>query len=312
MTNPVRRVAAIDCGTNSIRLLIAEVTATGELRDVTRALRIVRLGQDVDRTGRLAPMALERTRGALAEYVAEIHAAQAGRIRMVATSAVRDSANRQDFEVMVGLVLGQPAEVLSGTEEAALSFAGATLGPAASDDPSGRALVLDIGGGSTELVFGRGGAAVTSISLDVGSVRLTERHVDSDPPSAAAIAAVAHDVRVALDGAVDLLAAARGAPVIGVAGTITTLAGMALGLKRYDSARIHGAVLGVEDLEATIERLLQLPRAARATIEVLHPGRIDVIAAGAIILRTVLRCLDVRQVRVSEHDILDGVARSLI
>ncbi len=303
------RVAAIDCGTNSIRLLIADRDG-GSLRDVTRTMRIVRLGADVDRTGRLDAAALERTAAALSEYRALIDAADVDRVRMVATSAVRDAANRADFDAMVERVLGQRAEVVTGIEEAELSFTGAATGLV--DTPAGAVVVADIGGGSTELVRGsaRSGLVDGAVSLDVGSVRMTERHVRSDPPAPTEVAAIEADVRAALNAA-GTFVAEPGDRLVGVAGTVTTVAAVALGLTRYDSARIHATTLSRDDIDRAVRELVGMDRSQREARAVIHPGRVDVIAAGAVILATVMAHLEAKAVTVSEHDILDGIALGL-
>lgn len=294
-------VAAIDCGTNSIRLLVTD----GE-RDLERRMRIVRLGAGVDRTGRLDPAAIERTREALAEYRAIIEAHGVSRIRMVATSASRDAANAADFHGMVRVTLGQPAEIISGTQEAALSFAGAVSGL----DGEGPYLVVDIGGGSTEFV--RGGRSVDrSISMDIGCVRMTERHLPTDPPTPGQLAAVVRDVDEQVARALAHVGAGP-ATLVGVAGTATTLAGIALGLDRYDSARIHHSVLPAAAVEDLATRLAAMDHDARAAIPVMHPGRVDVIIAGALILREIMRQTGFAEVIVSEHDILDGIAASIL
>jgi exopolyphosphatase / guanosine-5'-triphosphate,3'-diphosphate pyrophosphatase len=300
------RVAAIDCGTNSVRLLIAE-RDDGSLHDLTRTMRIVRLGEGVDRTGRLAAAALDRTAAALTEYRALIDAADVASVRMVATSAVRDAANRADFDDMVERVLGHRAEVVTGIEEAELSFTGACTGLV--DTGTGAVVVADIGGGSTELVRGdaRSGRVDGAVSLDVGSVRLTERHIRSDPPAPAELAAIAADVRRALDSA-GSFGVEPGDRLVGVAGTVTTVAAVALGLPRYDSARIHGRTLSRGDIDRAERELVAMDRAQREARAVIHPGRVDVIAAGAVILATVMAHLEAQAVTVSEHDILDGIA----
>ena len=301
------RVAAIDCGTNSIRLLIADV-AGGRLTDVTRQMRIVRLGQGVDRTGRLDEAALERTRQALGEYASAIRDAGAGPIRMVATSATRDAANRDAFEAMVRAELGVRPDVVTGREEAALSFAGAAgVLPAG----TGPVLVTDIGGGSTELVRGDGDGALRSHSMDVGSVRMTERHLRDDPPTAAQVAAVEADVADALERAADDVPLDEPARFVGVAGTVTTVAAVALGLAEFDPVAVDGAELSADHVEEVTERLLRLDHDGRAAISAIHPGRVDVIAAGAVVLRTVMTRCGAEQLVASEHDILDGIALGL-
>jgi exopolyphosphatase / guanosine-5'-triphosphate,3'-diphosphate pyrophosphatase len=304
------RVAAIDCGTNSIRLLVAD-TVDGRLVDVTREMRIVRLGEGVDRTGSLAPQALERTRAALADYAATIRANGVERVRMVATSATRDAANRDVFVSMVREVLGRDPEVISGREEAALSFAGAV---ASLRDLRGPVMVADIGGGSTELVVGSpdGAGGLRSRSMDVGCVRMTERHLRSDPPTPDQIEAAVADVRQAIDqvrGDVPLYDVGA---FVGVAGTVTTVAAIALGLDHYDAAAIHGRVMSATEVHDVTARLLAMTHDERAALPVMHPGRVDVIGAGALILRTLVEATGVTEVIASEHDILDGIALSLL
>jgi exopolyphosphatase / guanosine-5'-triphosphate,3'-diphosphate pyrophosphatase len=304
------RVAAIDCGTNSIRLLVAD-TVDGRLVDVTREMRIVRLGEGVDRTGSLAPQALERTRAALADYAATIRANGVERVRMVATSATRDAANRDVFASMVREVLGRDPEVISGREEAALSFAGAV---ASLRGLRGPVMVADIGGGSTELVVGSpdGAGGLRSRSMDVGCVRMTERHLRSDPPTPDQIEAAVADVRQAIDqvrGDVPLYDVGA---FVGVAGTVTTVAAIALGLDHYDAAAIHGRVMSATEVHDVTARLLAMTHDERAALPVMHPGRVDVIGAGALILRTLVEATGVTEVIASEHDILDGIALSLL
>lgn len=300
------RVAAIDCGTNSIRLLIADRDG-GVLTDVARRMEIVRLGQDVDRTGRLAPEAIERTRKALADYAAQIRETGASVVRMVATSASRDASNAADFRAMVLDVLGAEPEVISGDEEAALSFRGAVGGLPA--DVAAPYLVVDIGGGSTEFIVGTATAA-DAVSVNIGCVRMTERHLHTDPPTAAEIAAAEADIRTVVDGALATVDAARARSLVGLAGTVTTLAGIALDLPRYDSARIHHSRPTAAQVAAITADLLSRTHDQRLAIGVMHPGRADVIAAGALILRTVTERTGLPEVVVSEHDILDGIALS--
>ncbi|HWG02031.1 MAG TPA: Ppx/GppA phosphatase family protein [Trebonia sp.] len=308
----MRRVAAIDCGTNSLRLLVADIDpGRGTLNDVDRRMEIVRLGQGVDRTGRLAPEALERTFAALRQYAEIISATAAQAVRMVATSATRDAENAGEFVDGVRAILGLEPEVISGGEEAALSFAGAT----AELPGSGIAapyLVLDVGGGSTEFVIGRGADASTTvgaaISVDIGSVRLTERHLHGDPPEAAEVAAATADIDAALDVVADKTGAASAASLVGLAGSITTVAAIALGLPEYDPAAVHHSRHTAAAVHAVTEKLLGSSRAERAKIGSLHPGRVDVIGAGALILDRVMSRFGFAEVVVSEHDILDGIA----
>lgn len=306
------RVAAVDCGTNSLRLLIAEVTDEGH-RDLIRRMEITRLGQGVDATGRLAPQALERSRGVLAGYGASIRDHQVSAVRVAATSATRDAANRAEFEAIVREAIGVAPEVITGEEEARLSFTGAVSGLA---DPRPPVLVCDIGGGSTELVVGErepdGGYRILGAhSMDIGSVRMTERHLRDDPPTPAQIAAAEADIRAALATATARVPARGAGTFVGVAGSITTIAGVALGLPAYDSARIHHSRFEATEVERVAAMLLAADHDTRAAQPTIHPGRVDVIAAGALILRVLMTELQLPRLVVSEHDILDGLAASL-
>jgi exopolyphosphatase / guanosine-5'-triphosphate,3'-diphosphate pyrophosphatase len=311
------RVAAIDCGTNSIRLLIADVPPTGAHRDVLRRLEIVRLGEGVDATGRLAPAAIERTRRVLAEYAAEARARGATAVRMVATSATRDAANRADFEEMVLATLGTRPDVVTGREEAELSFLGATASldaaAAAHGAPPPRPpfLVVDIGGGSTEFVLGDAAGVRAARSVDVGCVRLTERHLHGDPPSPEEIERTEADLRAALDAVREEVPVAEAATLVGLAGSVTTVAALALKLPEYDGATIHGSRITAADVRRVTADLLAATRARRAAEPVMHPGRVDVIGAGALVLRVIMDELGFDEVVVSEHDILDGIALRL-
>lgn len=308
------RVAAIDCGTNSIRLLIADLDpAGGPLTDVVRQMEVVRLGEGVDRTGVLSTAAIERTRVALEGYARQIELHGAHRVRMVATSASRDAANRDDFVRMVRGTLGADPEVISGQEEAALSFAGAISGLPGIADP---VLLTDIGGGSTELVLGQmaggpSGAVDAAHSMDVGCVRLTERHLHGDPPTAGQIDAALTDLHAAIDAAGADVPLRGAASFVGVAGTVTTIAALALQLPAYDPAAIHGAVMTAEQVAEVTARLMGMTREQRAGLAVMHPGRVDVIVGGALVLRTLMERTGSGQVIASEHDILDGIATSI-
>lgn len=303
--NATSRVAAIDCGTNSIRLLVADVDGD-RLVDVTRQMQIVRLGQDVDRTGRLAPEAIERTRAALSEYSATIADLGAQRVRMVATSATRDAVNRADFVDMVVSTLGQEPEVITGSAEAELSFRGAIAGLPDVLTPT---LVADIGGGSTELVLGNG--ALRSHSMNVGCVRMTERHLRDDPPTMQQIDATVRDLHEAISAAELEVPLREAASFVGVAGTVTTVAAIALGLPEYDADAIHASVISADQVAEVTARLLAMTHEQRAALPVMHPGRVDVIGAGALVLRTLIERTGTDTVTVSEHDILDGIAMSL-
>jgi exopolyphosphatase/guanosine-5'-triphosphate,3'-diphosphate pyrophosphatase len=300
------RVAAVDCGTNSIRLLVCDLDG-GVQTDLHREMRVVRLGEGVDRTGTLAPQAIERTRVALVDYAAVCRGLAVERTRFVATSASRDADNFADFCAMVVDVLGVEPEVVSGDEEAALSFAGATRALDPSDGPF---LVMDIGGGSTEVVLGLD-AVTAALSVDIGCVRLTERHLLSDPPTADEIAAAEQDIDAAIERVLDVVPVAQARTAIGLAGSVTTVAALALGLSSYDRSRIHLTRLSRAEIDKVTEELLGMSRAERAALAVMHPGRVDVIGAGALILRTLVDRLQLSEVLISEADILDGIAWSL-
>jgi exopolyphosphatase/guanosine-5'-triphosphate,3'-diphosphate pyrophosphatase len=299
------RVAAIDCGTNSIRLLVSDLGPAGKV-DVHREMRIVRLGQGVDRTGVLAPEALERTRVAVEDYAATCRELGVERIRFVATSATRDAGNREIFTSMVIEALRVQPEVVSGDEEAALSFLGATAGL----DAEGPFLVMDIGGGSTELVLGTEKVEAAR-SVDVGCVRLTERHLHDDPPTAEQVAAARADVEAALAEAEQVVPVAQARTAIGLAGSVTTVAALALELPSYQAERIHLSRISATQVREVTTRLLGMTHAQRAALPVMHPGRVDVIGGGALVLLTVVERFGLDEVLVSESDILDGIALSL-
>lgn len=305
-------VAAIDCGTNTIKLLVGD--PADEPDGVRRESRMIRLGQGVDATGRLAPEALERAWAAIDEYAGIIREAGVGadRIRFCATSATRDASNAADFTAGVRARLGIDPEVLAGEEEARLAFDGAVRGlTAAAVEVLGPALVVDIGGGSTELILGAPTTGPTAAhSMDIGSVRLHERHVRHDPVTDDEVAAVVADIDAALDACPVDPAAARS--VIAVAGTNTTIAAGTLGLATYDRDLIHARVLPVPDVLAQVDRLLAMTVAERRALGWMHPGRADVIDAGALIVARVLMRLSVDTVTVAETDILDGIAWSLV
>jgi exopolyphosphatase/guanosine-5'-triphosphate,3'-diphosphate pyrophosphatase len=304
----VTKVAAFDCGTNSLRLLVADIdTEAGTAQDLVREMRVVRLGQGVDRTGRIAEASLERTFGVVEEYMELVREHDVKAIRFCATSAARDAENAADFVAGVRERVGIEPEVLAGAEEAALGFAGAVRDLPPLPEPI---LVVDIGGGSTEMVLGRqDGSVEASQSLDIGSVRLNERHLAGDPPSREEIEAAVADIDAALDaGEVD---PARAGAVIGVAGTVTTMAAAVLDLATYDPLVIHHAVLRPDAVQGAVARLLTMVVEQRRQLGFMHPGRADVIGAGGLILDRVLRRTTVGSLLVSEHDILDGIAWSL-
>ncbi|GAA0470664.1 Ppx/GppA phosphatase family protein [Streptomyces olivaceiscleroticus] len=312
----MKRVAAIDCGTNSIRLLVADLDPeTGELKDLDRRMKIVRLGQGVDRTGRLAPEALERTFAACREYAAVIEELGAERLRFVATSASRDAENRDDFVRGVVDILGVEPEVITGDQEAEFSFTGATKELTGRADLEKPYLVVDIGGGSTEFVLGSDSVQAAR-SVDVGCVRMTERHLVRDgevidPPGAEQIAAVKADIAAALDRAAAAVPLDEAHTLVGLAGSVTTMAGIALGLPEYDSAAIHHSRIPLAKVREITERLLASTHEERAAIPVMHAGRVDVIAAGALVLLAIMERTGAQEVVVSEHDILDGIAWSI-
>jgi exopolyphosphatase/guanosine-5'-triphosphate,3'-diphosphate pyrophosphatase len=313
------RVAAIDCGTNSIRLLIADPSG-GRLRDVHREMRIVRLGEGVDATGRFATQALERTRAALVDYAALLGAHSVRKLRMVATSATRDAANRDEFFAMTAAVLGKVvpgavAEVISGAEEAELSFNGAV---GELDSGAAPFVVVDLGGGSTEVVLGGGpgaGGVQASYSADIGCVRLTERCLHSDPPTAEEVAAARAVVRERLAEALRVVPVEQARTWVGLAGTFTTIAALAHRLPAYDAGAIHLSRVRLSELLPVCEQLIGMSRSRRAALGPMHEGRVDVIGGGAIVVQELASVLSQRagidEVIVSEHDILDGIALSI-
>lgn len=312
------RVAAIDCGTNSIRLLIADIdhsNGSAKLTDVVREMRVVRLGEGVDATGELAPAALERTFAATADYARLIQEHGAAKVRFVATSASRDARNRQVFVDGIRGLLGVEPEVITGDEEAALSFAGASsVLPILDGD---HVLVVDLGGGSTEFVLGTADGVTAAKSVDIGCVRLTERHLREDPPTAEQIAAAEADVDAAITKAGLDVPLERATAVVGVAGSITTITAHAMQLPEYSPNAIHGTELPIGDIRRAATDLLEMPRAQRAALPYMHPGRVDVIGAGGLMWRRILERMDglsggrIVTATASEHDILDGIALSI-
>ena len=308
------RIAAVDCGTNSIRLLVADLDpGAGTLVEVERSMQIVRLGEGVDQTGRLSEGALERTFAACDEYAARIRSLGAQRVRFVATSASRDAANRAVFVAGVEQRIGVQPEVVAGAEEAALSFAGATrelAGAVGAGAPKPPYLVVDIGGGSTEFVVGAD-RPEAALSVDIGCVRLTERHLTWDPPTEDQVAAARSDIAAALDEVAAVVPLGSARTLVGLAGSVTTLAAIDAGLTEYDAGATHHYRLPAEAVHELTRRLLAMPRSQRALIPVMHPGRVDVIGGGALILDEVVRRVGASEVLVSEHDIPDGIAWSL-
>ncbi|MET9228168.1 Ppx/GppA phosphatase family protein [Lentzea sp. NPDC003310] len=311
------RVAAIDCGTNSIRLLVADVTkredGTAWLRDVHREMKIVRLGQGVDATGRLHPDAIERTRQALLDYARTMQRKGVESARMVATSATRDASNRDEFFGMTEQILGAPAEVITGDEEARLSYLGAV---ADLDPDEGPFLVTDLGGGSTEFVLGTGSEVEAARSMDIGCVRLTERFIHSDPPSKDEIEQAEAFARAAIKEAFEVVPVEKTKTWIGVAGTVTTLSALVQGLEVYNSDDIHLSRITLDNVREITDRILSMTHDDRASLGPMHPGRVDVICGGAVVLRAIADELEnragIRTLVCSEHDILDGIAFSLV
>jgi exopolyphosphatase / guanosine-5'-triphosphate,3'-diphosphate pyrophosphatase len=312
------RVAAIDCGTNSIRLLIADIgrsNGTTTLTDVVREMRVVRLGQGVDATGELAPEALERTFAATADYARLIKEHEAVKVRFVATSASRDARNRHVFVDGIRTLLGVEPEVISGDEEAALSFAGASSVLPILDGQE--VLVVDLGGGSTEFVLGTAAGVTAAKSVDIGCVRLTERHLRQDPPTVEQIAAAQADVDDAIARAQQDVPLERATAVVGVAGSITTITAHAMRLPEYSPDVIHGTELPLETVRAAASDLLAMDRSGRSALPYMHPGRVDVIGAGGLVWGRILERLAeltggrITTATASEHDILDGIALSI-
>jgi len=306
------RVAAIDCGTNALRLLVADVdAAAGRLVDVRREHRIVRLGEGVDATGQLGSAAMLRALDTTADYARWCARLGVERVRFVATSATRDAGNAAEFTAGVRAAIGVEPEVLSGAEEARLSFTGATRGLLADGGPY---LVVDLGGGSTEFVLGAG-EVLAAVSVDVGSVRITERHLHGDPPGAAELTAARRDVGAAIDVAAAAVDLSRARVLVGVAGTVTTLTSHALRLPADDLSRVHGCELDVAAVRAACGDLIGMSRLRRARLPYVPSGRVDVIGAGALIwdliVERVAREARLTRVLTSVHDILDGVAWAL-
>ena len=311
------RVAAIDCGTNSIRLLVADAE-NGALTDVVREMRVNRLGQGVDANGRFAPEAIERTRVALEEYAGMIRETGATKVRMVATSATRDAANREDFfamtrEILGAVIPGAEAEVITGDEEARLSFAGAV---GELDSTAGPFVVVDLGGGSTELVLGDAAGVRAAYSTNIGCVRLTERCLHDDPPTADQVEAARAVAAEKLGEAFDRVPVEQAHTWVGVAGTMTTLAAVSLELPEYDAEQVHLSRMSLERLHEVNDSLLNMTHDQRAEITVIHPGRVDVIGGGAIVADVLgvelARRAGITELIVSEHDILDGIALSIL
>ena len=300
------RVGVIDCGTNSIRLLIADIEGTTFL-EVTRQMQVVRLGQGVDETNQFHPDALERTFAAVDLYAAELARRGVEKIRFCATSATRDATNRNIFIDGVKERLGIEPEVISGDEEARLSFAGATREFSRTDGPF---LVVDIGGGSTEFVLGTD-TVESAISVNIGCVRMTERHFHNDPPTTDEVSIARSDIQNAIDiasASVDIKSAKT---LVCVAGTATTVAAAALNLPEYDRHAIHLSRISADQVHQVSNNFLTMTRDERAALGYMHPGRVDVISAGSLVLSEIMRATAAKEFVASENDILDGMAWSL-
>ena len=319
-------VAGIDCGTNSIRLKVARVDEHGMSDVVPRRLRVIRLGQDVDKTHRFAPDALERAYEAAREFAGILAEHEVDAIRFVATSATRDAANREEFEDGIESILGVRPEVIPGTEEADLSFLAATSVTDRSELPAPY-LVVDLGGGSTELVLGGDGVDApvdrvqAAYSMNVGSVRMTERHLLDDPPTEEQIRAAVEDVDRHIDEALRVVPAGRARTIIGVSGTVTTMTALAMGMGEYDHTAVDGHRLSLEEVYAVDDRFLRMTRAERLTHRTIHPGRVDVVGGGAVVWNRVLAKVSEAAARdhgtpidsfvASEHGLLDGICLDL-
>ncbi len=300
------RVAAIDCGTNSIRLLIADIDG-GNFREVVRDMEIVRLGQGVDQTGQFHPDAISRTLAAVDKFAAEIAKRGVEKIRFCATSATRDATNRHLFVDGVRERLGIEPEVISGDEEAALSFAGAIKDLNPSDGPF---LVVDIGGGSTEFVFGTS-TVEAARSVNIGCVRMTERHFESDPASNQQIEAARIDIQAAIAQAAEVVPITKATTLVAVAGTATTVAAAALDLPEYDRYAIHLSRVSAQQTHDAATMFATKNREQRLALGYMHPGRVDVIAAGSLVLSEIVKATGAAEFVASESDILDGMAYSL-
>jgi exopolyphosphatase/guanosine-5'-triphosphate,3'-diphosphate pyrophosphatase len=300
----VRRVGAIDIGTNTTRLLVAELGADGELRELERRTAITRLGEGVDAHGRLRADAVARVRECLQDYRALARGLEAERVLAAATSAVRDAENGEEFLAGIASDFDLEARLLRGEEEALLAFRGAT----ASRSLDRPVLVVDIGGGSTELVLGDAAGARFHVSLDVGAVRLTERFLHGDPPQPAEVERAEREARALIVRHVPPGVLREAAAAIGNAGTITTIAALAQRLPRYERERVHGYRIARQEIERQLEWLASLPLAERRRIPAMEPERAPVIVGGAVVLREVLDAFRLDEIEASELDILDGIA----
>ena len=305
----MKRVAALDCGTNSIRLLIAEENpGASTFTEISRKMSIVKLGEGVDRNKAFLPDAISRTLAALKIFAADISEAKVEQVRFCATSATRDAKNRDEFLIQVAQILGITPEVISGEEEARLSFKGATQGL---DKTSGPFLVVDIGGGSTEFVFGSDHVDAAR-SVNIGCVRMSERHFKNDPPTQNEIEGAREDIKQAIALAAEAVPIKSAKTLVAVAGTATTVAAAALNLAKYDSDLIHLSKISAIETRRVSNWLLTLTRQERSDLGYMHPGRVDVIAAGSLVLAEIIEATGLESFVASENDILDGMVWSML
>jgi len=305
----MKRVAALDCGTNSIRLLIAEENpGASTFTEISRKMSIVKLGEGVDKNKAFLPDAISRTLAALKVFAADIAEAEVEQVRFCATSATRDAQNRDEFLIPVAQILGITPEVITGEEEARLSFKGATQGL---DKATGPFLVVDIGGGSTEFVFGSDHVDAAR-SVNIGCVRMSERHFKSDPPTQNEIESAREDIKNAIAQAAEVVPIKNAKTLVAVAGTATTVAAAALNLEKYDSELIHLAKISAIETRRVSDWLLSLNRQERSDLGYMHPGRVDVIAAGSLVLAEIIEATGLESFMASENDILDGMVWSML
>ena len=305
----MKRVAALDCGTNSIRLLIAEENpGASTFTEISRKMSIVKLGEGVDRNKAFLPDAISRTLAALKVFAADIAEAKVEQVRFCATSATRDAQNRDEFLIPVAQILGITPEVISGEEEARLSFKGATQ---VLDKASGPFLVVDIGGGSTEFVLGSDHVDAAR-SVNIGCVRMSERHFKNDPPTKSQIESAREDIKIAIALAAEVVPINSAKTLVAVAGTATTVAAAALNLAKYDSDLIHLAKISAIETRRVSNWLLSLTRQERSDLGYMHPGRVDVIAAGSLVLAEIIEATGLDSFVASENDILDGMVWSML
>lgn len=303
------KAAVIDIGTNTVRLLIASESADGKWLDVVREVEIARLGEGVDSSGEINPWAMERTLAILERYRDFMHAHGVGKVRVVSTSAMRDARNAADFIAIVERRLGLRIEVISGEEEGRLTFAGAASATLVA--PESLTLIVDVGGGSTEYIWGVGGSVLDAVSIDIGAVRLSELFFKSDPPTGTELTAARAMIRERTRVVFERILAAKPNALVAVAGTATQLAAVLYGVEPYDPARIHGSKITHAELQALVAKLASIDLEARKALTGMDPKRADVIIAGALILDETLERLNFTEMIISEHDILDGLIRTL-